>query len=330
MSDPLRASVVGFGKMGMLHSSILGATPGVALASIVEPQPLLRAFGPKGVGVPFRKSLAQALRRDRPDLVYITTPTGSHPALAAQALAAGCAVFVEKPLGPTLAACEAVARLAANRPAMVGYCKRFAPTFAHAHRLLAAGAIGEVRSFHGTALVAQVFQGGTGWRYDRAAGGGALAVIGCHLVDLLRWFFGEPTAADGQGTAIHSAAVDDEFQGSLQFGTGLAGTFEVSWSRLGHRVLDTSLAVTGTQGTLTVTDDLVRIEGPRPALHHKQALAATVPLDLGAPEYGLETQAFVAAVRAGQDPPIPVADAYRTQALIDRLQASRPLARRAA
>lgn len=332
MAKSVRASVVGFGKMGMLHSSILGTIPGVELVSVVEPQSMLRYFGPKAAGVPFRKDLATALARDCPEVVYITTPTGSHPTLALEALEGGAQVFIEKPLGPTVAACQGLANGrggTGSGSSMVGYCKRFAPTFAKARDLLMEGAIGQPRSFHGTALVSQVNERGHGWRYVREAGGGSLAVIGCHLLDLLRWSFGEPTKASGTGTAIHSASVDDEFHGRLEFGSRVSGTFDVSWSRPGHRVLDTTLEVSGEGGRLNVTDDWIRIESAgKVRTIYKQELSSPMAIDLGGPEYCLEDEAFIAAVAAGRPSPIPLADAFATQQLVESLQLDRPLARR--
>jgi predicted dehydrogenase len=210
---------------------------------------------------------------------------------------------------------------------MVGYCKRFAPTYSKALDLLHAGAIGDVRSFTATSAVAQVFAPGTGWRYSHASGGGALAVIGCHLLDLLRWYFGEVTSCRGVATALHSLHVEDDYQGHLEMASGVEGEFDVSWSRPGHRVLETSITVTGTTGTLTVTDDVIRISGSAPALIYKQHLVRPLPIDLGGPEYCAETEAFLQAIQAGTPQPLPVEEGYRTQALIDRLQACAPLQR---
>lgn len=323
---PLRAAVVGFGKMGMLHSSILRAMPGVELVAVVEPQPLFRYFGPRVVRTPFRKSLQQCLDKDAPDVVYVTTPTSSHPALAEQSLEAGCGVFVEKPLGPTVASCDALlatARRRSGQAAMVGYCKRFVPTFAEAGRLLQEQAIGDVRSFHAVSAVAQVFEAGKGWRASHAGGGGALAVIGCHALDLLRWYFGEAVSCEGTATALYSEAVEDEFQGRLSMRDGIEGTLDVSWSRPGHRVLETSIEVQGSRGSLLVTDDLVKVtqNGQAPRTTHKHSLSRPLPIDLGGPEYCAESQAFLQAASEGHAAPIPLDDAYKTQLLIERLQA---------
>ncbi|WP_020208447.1 Gfo/Idh/MocA family protein [Gilvimarinus chinensis] len=67
----------------------------------------------------------------KPDAVMIHSSTDSHAALAMQALEAGIAVFVDKPVSDTLADCEAVIELAArkNLPLFCGFNRRYAPLY---------------------------------------------------------------------------------------------------------------------------------------------------------------------------------------------------------
>lgn len=323
MAPPTTVAVVGFGKMGILHSSILKAMPDVRLVAMVEPQPLVRSLAPSVLkDVPFYKNMGKMLDETRPDAVFVTTPTGSHPELCEQALRAGANVFVEKPLGDSAASCEPLKRLAeaSSLTTMVGYSKRFTFTFQHAKRLLEEGVIGEPQSVHASGLVSQVFSKGEGWRYKKGpSGGGILAVIGCHVVDLLRWYFGDIEPGAGVARSLYSEEVEDEFQAAFNLPGGAKGTLDCSWSRPGYRLPEMRVRIKGERGILDVTEDVVLLDsGGAQKKLYKQQLGHGVFLDVGGPEYTLEDAAFVEAVRTKQPSLIPIAEGYRTQLAVDR------------
>lgn len=99
-------------------------------------------------------SLSSLLERARPDVVHITTPPSSHTSLVHQAVAAGCHVFVEKPVALDEKQTRQIVELAgtANRKLAAGYIYQFDPAAERARRLIAGGAIGDpvhVESFYG-------------------------------------------------------------------------------------------------------------------------------------------------------------------------------------
>ncbi len=101
------------------------------------------------------------------------------------------------------------------------------------------------------------------WRYDsKKAGGGALADLGSHIIDISRFLIGEITSVCGiQSTFIkerkiaHSHGesaevdVDDYACALLRFANGIPGRLETSWASLGRKVyLD--FEVNGTEGSV--------------------------------------------------------------------------------
>ena len=334
MPDELRVAVAGFGKMGLLHASILAVLPGVRVCAVAEPNPLVRHVTPRLLGGSrFYADLTRLLERERPDAVFVAAPTAYHVALSAAVLRAGCGLFVEKPLASDAASSEQLLRLAADarRTTMVGYSKRFVPTFALARERLRAGAIGNPRGFRGAALVSQVFSSGKGWRFHRSGAGGALSVIGCHLVDMIRWLLGEIESASGEARSLYSTEVEDELLADLRLASGLEGSIECSWSRPGYRVPELRLTVEGEAGSLEVTEDYLRhrVDG-QTTTEYKQRLSQGVIFDIGGPEYTLEDEHFLAAVRQGSESAIPLEEGYRTQLAVDTIYRSVQLVRRAA
>ena len=136
----------------------------------------------------------------RCDAVWVCTPTAAHRAAVDEAVAAGCAVFCEKPLDRDLAGARALveAVAAAGVPSQSGLVLRSAPVFRALRDLIAGGSLG--------APMAAVFrddqyfpiQGtyASRWRAEVAqAGGGCLIEHSIHDVDILRFCFGEVDAA---------------------------------------------------------------------------------------------------------------------------------------
>jgi predicted dehydrogenase len=87
-------------------------------------------------------------------VVHVTTPPQSHAALALQALAAGCHVYVEKPfaLDGAQAAQIVAAAESQRRKITVGYSSLFDPPILRLREMVAEGLLGEplhVESFYG-------------------------------------------------------------------------------------------------------------------------------------------------------------------------------------
>ncbi|WP_420877586.1 bi-domain-containing oxidoreductase [Rhodothalassium salexigens] len=129
------------------------------------------------------------------DLVVVSTPHNSHAALAARALEAGKAAFVEKPLALTLADLDALERAydtaaqAGRSPfLMVGFNRRFSPHVQALRARLNARAAPP-------AMVMTVNAGAIPldhWTQDPAQGGGRLIGEACHFVDLARYLADAP------------------------------------------------------------------------------------------------------------------------------------------
>ncbi|HEY2815098.1 MAG TPA: Gfo/Idh/MocA family oxidoreductase [Acidimicrobiales bacterium] len=193
-----------------------------------------------------------AVVRDDVDAVVVTTPNALHVDVVIAAAAAGKHVLVDKPIACTVAdADEMIDAASANDVVLVPFQNtRFAPPFAAAHGVVAAGRIGSVtgvRAAFGHAGPQAWSPRGT-WFFDRAsAGGGCLIDLGVHVIDLVRFVTGheiEEVAALLRGTA---GDVETDAQLLLGLDGGVIGTAHASWSSPGP---DHQLTVVGTEGTL--------------------------------------------------------------------------------
>ena len=191
------------------------------------------------------------------DAVVIATRHSTHAELAAAALRAGKAVFVEKPLALTEAELlEVEAALDGGGPLMVGFNRRFAP--------LAVRLRTELAGVQAPVLLARVNAGPLAedhWLNDPEEGGGRLLGEGCHFVDLLAHLAGAPPLAV-QAVAVPSAQrpleCSDGIAATLRFANGSVGTLLYSGSGDTRLPKERFEAFGG--GLSAVLDDFRRLE----------------------------------------------------------------------
>jgi predicted dehydrogenase len=158
----LKIALVGCGKIADGHVEEIQKMPERAqVVAVCDREILMAEQMAVRYGVPaFYDSYERMLEEARPDVVHITTPPGSHLALTRAAVAAGCHVYVEKPLtlnypdSKTLV--DEVAR--AGKRLTVGYTYLFDPPALEMRRLIAEGAIGDVvhvESYYGYSIGGQ-------------------------------------------------------------------------------------------------------------------------------------------------------------------------------
>jgi predicted dehydrogenase/threonine dehydrogenase-like Zn-dependent dehydrogenase len=162
-------------------------------------------------------SFDEILADDAVDAVVIATRHAGHATLAAAALRAGKAVFVEKPLALTWEQLQEVeSALARDSMLMVGFNRRFAPLVDRLHAELA-GAGDLVLSLRVNAGPLPDDH----WLHDPEDGGGRLLGEGCHFVDLLAHLAASPAvsahavAVPQPGRPIHCS---DSFTAHIRFG----------------------------------------------------------------------------------------------------------------
>ena len=217
-------------------------------------RPALRALQESGEAVlagafdPDRaaaKALCDAFPKARPvgsleellalpiDLLIVASPPAWHAEQACTALAAGVAVLCEKPMALTVADAErmAAAAGAGAAPFAVGMVRRFLPQPRTVREMLARGALGELRRI-------EIFEGGPfDWPiaspsyFDpKRGGGGVLEDVGIHVLDLLRWWLGEPDDVRFADDALGGVAANCSIE--LRFGlTEVAVRLSRDWHR---------------------------------------------------------------------------------------------------
>jgi predicted dehydrogenase/threonine dehydrogenase-like Zn-dependent dehydrogenase len=180
----------------------------VRLTGVVTPSGLSARNAAEKFGFGFAASEAEHLLGDtNTDAVFVVTRHHLHASLVERALAAGKAVFVEKPLATTREDLERVtqavraAESETGKPArlLVGFNRRFAPLV----RKLAAHFDRD-----GAPLVVQCrvnagYLGADSWYQDAEQGGGRILGEVCHFLDLVVAITGSPL------TRVHAVGMRD-------------------------------------------------------------------------------------------------------------------------
>lgn len=197
----------------------------------------------------FTADLEDLLGDPELDAVVVAVPVPAHAAVAERVLAAGKHVFVEKPLGATLAEAERLVELsgASDRIVMVGHLLEYHPAVEHLKGLIADGELGDVRYVYSTRLNLGKL------RTDE----NALWSLGPHDVSVALSLIGEdPSEIDAHGEAYMNEGVEDVVFGFLRFPSGVAAHMHLSWLDP-HK--QRQITVVGSKRMATFDD--MRIEG---------------------------------------------------------------------
>ncbi|HMM54771.1 MAG TPA: Gfo/Idh/MocA family oxidoreductase [Candidatus Desulfobacillus sp.] len=250
----IRLAVVGLGKMGLSHHSMINAHPRVELAAVCDSAGYVLDVLAKYTGVRTYADFDAMLREVALDAVIIATPSATHGRMVAAALDKGLHVFCEKPFCLDPAEGEALARSAEAKGLVnqAGYHYRFVGAFQEVKRLLDAGAIGEVTHALAEAYGPVVLRPkGLTWRTQSAEGGGCLYDYAAHPVNLLGWYLGEPRGVGGTVlNGIFSKQTDDEAFSTLYYANGRSAQVSVNWSDESQRKMSTKVTLWGTAGRI--------------------------------------------------------------------------------
>ncbi|HVE48930.1 MAG TPA: Gfo/Idh/MocA family oxidoreductase [Casimicrobiaceae bacterium] len=316
----LRVGMAGLGRMGARHARNLATRiPGAELIATNSPVASEREWSQKELGVSRLYDDYAALIEDREvEAVFLATPTTEHADQIVAALEAGKHVFSEKPTSLNLADClrvEEVARAHPKQKAMIGYVRRFDPSYVDAYTRVAAGEIGTV--FLVKSQTCDQHDPSGFFVKFAPTSGGIFLDMSVHDIDTARWFLGaaKPVRAFATGiVAIHEGLKDvgdlDNGIAVVEFEGGKMAVLQASRTMPhGH---ETSAEITGTTGRLTVGAGarLNRVEiADGTGIRHE---CTPTYYERFEQAFLLELNAFVDAVR--NDAPLPLSLRDATEA----------------
>ncbi len=230
MTERLRVLVVGLGHMGASHASAYHRLDGFEIVGLMSRSIKSKPVPAELEGYPLFEDYEQALAETRPDAVSINSWPDTHADYALKAIAAGCHVFMEKPIATTIADAEKVAAAARakNRKLVLGYILRVHPSwikFIEMGRTL------------GKPLVMRLNlnqqSSGPAWHWHKNLIDSLIPIVDCgvHYVDVMCQLTGaKPVRVHGIGAKLWADAARQNY-GHLHvtFDDGSVGWYEAGW-----------------------------------------------------------------------------------------------------
>jgi predicted dehydrogenase len=301
----LRLAVIGLGKMGLLHASLLNVLQEVELVAFCEKSALMNRL--------FKKMFAKTdikvvnsldkLHGLNLDAVYVTTPISSHSFIIKELLSKEISrsIFVEKTLSSNFSDSKELIEVAkkAGGTAMVGYMKRFSVVFGKAKELLERGEFGEPQRFKAYAYSSD-FLGTTKESKSSASRGGALSDLGCHVIDLSLWMLGPLNVHEVLSNVRNESGTETSVSFAASNSNDVPGEIHVSQSMPNYRMPEFGLSIECSKGKIIdVNDDrllLISSDGTVEKKLFRHDLNDNVFFSMGEAEYYRENKHFINSV----------------------------------
>ncbi len=306
----MRVGVAGLGGMGIVHARNVLETAGAELVAVASTRPERAAEAADALGA---RGCAydELFGADDVDAVVLAARSTDHARLSGEVLRSGKHLFLEKPGATTVADHDALRAEAAEHPSLVvqvGYHRRYDAAFVEAHRLVAAGAIGEPLLVLATSRDRREPE-----PEDPRPAGGFLVDMASHDYDAACWLLGqEPVEARALRQAKVYPALEalgdtDNAVVTIRFDRGgIAATHVSRTCAFGH---DIRAEVVGTDGSVLIGNAASR-DGVTMLTAGERAAFPQDYRERFADAYRAELAAFVTAC-AGGGPPGPGLEADR-------------------
>lgn len=314
------AAIFGAGRIGRIHASNLAALPGVTLQYVCDPVTAAASDLAQTLGA--RVSTIDAVLADKSiEVVVIASSTDTHSDLITRSAAAGKHIFCEKPVDmsvPRARDCAAAVQ-AAGVACMIGFQRRFDPTFNEARTRMDRGEIGNPEML----IITSRDPGAPPAAYIQASGGIFRDML-IHDFDVFRWIL----CADGDEAQWLSAtgsvltdpairALGDMDSTAVTIRTRKGRLCQINTIRRAAYGYDQRFEVLGSAGMLqcgnhtpseVVQWDAQGVRGDKPENFFLQRYAAA---------YRLEITHFFECLQSGSAFRTTIADGVAAQVLAD-------------
>ena len=252
--NKLSGAIVGFGRMGLTHYSILNPHPMVGTMAICDSSSFMLQTVKKHLMVPTFSDVKKMLEDKEIDFAIVANPTIHHAETVNYLIDKDVHVFVEKPFTTHPDIGEEIFKKLQDRNLVnqVGYVLRFNDIILKIKQLLSQEILGKIISFKiemkGPTIIRKT-KGG--WRGKSSKGGGCLYDFASHGIDLANYFFGEPGEIIGSVLrTVYSEDAEDAVFSTFLYSEDTVGTLLVNWSDASNRKPTYKVDIHGMNGRI--------------------------------------------------------------------------------
>ncbi len=251
--DKIRVGIIGAGKRGIMHASLVNMNPRAEWKAICvsneQSHAFLHNFYPD---IPFFLDIGEMLETVILDTIFICTPDNTHLSMATEVNKKGMNIFVEKPLAESLVSSKKMVDLISSGKNVysIGYYSSFKGIFQKAKALLNNDIFNRTKRYRASLY------------YTLPQSSRSIDTIirerASSFFYLVKWLFGPvknlyAKASDRIGSAKSGVSL------ILDHPSGVMGLADLSWSRPGYPLSTVKITVEATEGTLEISDDTLKI-----------------------------------------------------------------------
>lgn len=251
-----KLGIIGMGRMGITHYSIINSHPDVEINAIADTSKLVvNMLGKYVKGLTVFDNYVDLLNSGLVDAVLICTPPFVNYPIISMAASKRIHLFSEKPFVTKSIEGKELTQLFQNKNLVnqVGYVNRYNDVFIKTKSLLEQNTIGKIVRYKSEMFTPTVIKPNkeSGWRASNEEGGGVIFEIASHLIDLTNYFFSKPLNIIGTSiNQVYSKNVEDIVSSTFIYQNGITGTLYVNWSDESYRKSAIKFEVFGTDGKI--------------------------------------------------------------------------------
>lgn len=253
----VRFALVGCGRIASNHfDAIAKHASRCELVDICDIDPAALESAAARTGAQAHANLATMLARTKADCVILSTPSGLHPAQAAQAAAAGFDVMTEKPMATRWSDALAMVRACDEAGVRLFVVKqnRRNRTIQLLRQAVQQGRFGRLYMIGVNVFWTrpQSYYDSAAWRGTWEFDGGAFMNQASHYIDLLDWIGGPVESVMAYtGTLARNIEVEDTGVAALKWRNGAMGTVSVTMLTF-PKNMEGSITVLGEKGSVRI------------------------------------------------------------------------------
>lgn len=265
MKEKLRVGIIGFGRMGITHYSIINSHPEVEITCVADSSGVVLSILKKYVpGTNIYQDYKELLKNEKLDAALVCTPPNLHYPILKACAEKMIHVFVEKPYTTSFREAKELAGIFGNKQLVnqVGYVNRYNDVFVKARSFVMEKLIGDVVRFRSEMYSNTVSESAkhSGWRATRESGGGVVYEMASHSIDLVNYIFGNPQKVTGTSmSSVYSRDIEDVVSSTFLYSNGVSGSIYVNWCDSSYRKPSNSIEIFGTGGKILANQHSMKI-----------------------------------------------------------------------
>ena len=237
----VKLGIIGLGYIGQVHLRHSLKLPSAEVSAVADlSKKALKKAKSSGIKKTFT-AYEELIKDPDVDAVIIALPTHLHLQCAKKAAEAKKHIFLEKPIARSVDEAQEIISVAQRNSVklMIGYPLRFNEDFRKIKEKIDNGMLGDVENAHATYISSgPFFHRAEGyapvpvpewWFNKKLTGGGVLIDLGSHIINLLRWYFGEITDIRSHFGHRFNMDFEDSAMCLAKFESGTVAAINVGW-----------------------------------------------------------------------------------------------------